>query len=119
MPLPSWDQIERFIGTTGLAAFLVLAAMFGVSVGVRAAWFFLKPMIADWFTKQLKWFEKQIELVEQLITRMHNSDEYEASKRRAFISLGKAVHASADDDKKPTVKQHIDDMRMHLNDEDD
>jgi hypothetical protein len=115
--MPSWEQVDRFIATTGLAAFLVLAAMFGIAFAVRAAWFFFKPLIADWFAKQLRWFEKQIELVETLIKRLHNSDDYEDSKRKAFVSLGKAVLASADEDKRRDVKNHIDDMRQHLNED--
>lgn len=119
MPTPTWDQIERFISTTGLAAFLVVIGMLAFVGMARAVWVFLRPLIAAWFEKQLRWFEAQIELVEHLIARMHNSDEYETSKRKAFISLGKAVHEATDDDKKPSVKRHIDEMRLHLGDEDE
>ena len=112
--MPSWDQAEKFIGTTGLAAFLVVCALFCFAYGLRAAWQFMKPWIARWFEKQIEWFDSQIKLVNQLLDRLHSHDTYEEKKKKAFISLGKAVHAAAPDDKAAKVKVHIDEMHDHF-----
>jgi glutamate racemase len=112
--MPTWEQAEKFIGTTGLAAFLVVCFLFAIAYGVRAAWHFLKPWISRWFEKQIQWFDSQIKLVEQLIDRLRNHDSYEEKKRKAFLALGRAVHAASPDEKAAMVKRHIDEMHEHF-----
>lgn len=65
MPQPTWEQIERFIGTTGLAVFLIVMAVLcfvGTVVpfcvwGVRAAWSWLKPWLERMFASQIAMYD--------------------------------------------------------------
>lgn len=65
MPQPTWEQIERFIGTTGLAVFLIVMAVLcfvGTVVpfcvwGVRAAWSWLKPWLERMFQSQINMYD--------------------------------------------------------------
>jgi hypothetical protein len=113
--MPTWEQAERFITTSGLAALLVLAFIAGVACAVRGAWHFGKPLIEKWFNKQTEWFDKQITLVDSIITQLTHFKEGERSQNRAMASLGRAIQAASPDEKAVIVKKHIDEMHTHLN----
>lgn len=115
--MPTIEQAERFISTTGLAAFIVVVAVFGIGLGVRAAWSFVKPLIAAWFAEQVKWFQAQTALMAEFIAYMQLTTKQHRQDRKAFMSIGKAIHEAADDTKKPAVKIHVDDLAQHFDDD--
>lgn len=115
--MPTFEQAERFINTTGLAAFIVVVFIFSVAFGIRGAWQFLKPHIARWFDEQIRWFQAQTALMAEFIAYMQLMTKQHRQDRKAFISLGRAIHESASDEKKPAVKIHVDDIAQHFEDE--
>jgi hypothetical protein len=115
--MPTWTEAERFITTTGLAVFIVVVTIIGFAIAVRAAWSFVKPLIASWFAEQVKWFQAQTALMAEFIAYMQLTTKQHRQDRKAFISLGRAIHESASDEKKPAVKIHVDDLAQHFEDE--
>jgi len=112
--MPTWDQLERFTTNAGLAVFLVVAFVIGTAYSIRWLGLLLRPHIENWFAKQDKWFDNQIEVSQRVLRWLDAIDQREHRKRKGFISLGRAVHAGAPDEKAAEVKRHIDEMTEHF-----